>query len=263
MPSQPPVSPPSVGPQDVRCLTRRRFLALGSAFVAATAAGDAFAATAGAPQWSQADGYWALSIGYLEGSDQLEDLSAPWWMLNPPSPGTTAGLPAETFRVVPAADLPLGDQSWADETVEMRVQGLYPGFPPPRRADAFASSYLTVFAPSDAPELPEPVPFLSWGSTRRPGRSPAAPTRFCLPLREDGGLELLVETVMQRQSRHRFYADFTVDWYERPKLQRGLYLLGLAPRLWDVPRDLPDPGERPPYPLCSLLVSFDAAPVEA
>ena len=57
-----------------------------------------------------------------------------------------------------------------------------------------------------------------------------------------------------------FVAHFTVDWFAgRPKLQRGLYLLGLAPYTWDEKRTLPvvQPGQPRPLELLSLMLSFE------
>jgi hypothetical protein len=56
----------------------------------------------------------------------------------------------------------------------------------------------------------------------------------------------------------RFATRFTVDWAAgRPRLHRGIYLLGLAPDTWRRPVLLPPPGgpERPD--LCSVVLSVD------
>jgi hypothetical protein len=50
-----------------------------------------------------------------------------------------------------------------------------------------------------------------------------------------------------------------VDWEAgRPKLQRGVYLLGVRPALWDSPTELPQTVDRfRAGDLCSLVVSIE------
>lgn len=269
-------------PSVAAAVSRREFIVLGSTLVGGAWAGDLLAAVPANLGWAAVDRDWPLSVGFVEGSDQLADLRALPWERRRGGGGDPF---EEPVRVVPAAAMPLGDQNLALGTVEVGVRGLYPGYPP-RRLEGFASTYLTVLVPSPDPLFPEPLPFFSWGAQRLPGHSTGSPTRFLVPLREDGGLEVVLEVRMPRStgleekgraaprgaagrrlsvrpaapppSVQRFYTDFTVDWYDgRPKLQRGLYLLGLAPGTWDVPADLPLPGGKPRYDLCSLVVSVD------
>jgi len=164
----------------------------------------------------------------------------------------------------------------------MTVHGLYPKVPP-RRLAGFTHCFLTVFFPSPDPAFPQPLAFYSWGLKLRPGPSTGARLRFPVPLRLDGGLELLLDVIRPAGSSRladgtlrvlrggasgadraappslaSFYADFTVDWYDgRPKLQRGIYLLGLTPRCWASGITLPDPRDKPRHELCSLAVSFE------
>jgi hypothetical protein len=172
--------------------------------------------------------------------------------------------------VVPADRLALGDQALAGGYVEMCVHGLYPDFPP-KRFESFRSVYLTVFFPPPEPTFEQPAPFTAWGSLRLPARSTAAPIRFLLPLGIDGGFDAVLEVAydlkLDQGSKSlttvvfRAATRFTVDWEAgRPKLQRGLYLLGLAPEVWSKEIQLPELGERPRHELCSLAVSFE--PVE-
>jgi hypothetical protein len=201
-------------------------------------------------------------------------------------PWRRGGKAAGGYRVVPAAQMPLGDQNLALSTVEMRVHGLYPGLPP-RRLSPFSTVVLTVFFPSFDPLHPDPFAFYSWQAKLWPGPSKSPPVKFLVPLRHDGGLEMVLEVYDGRptglgQGAARvlrgsvqppvtappelasLYTDFTVDWYGgRPKLQRGFYFLGLEPGAWRAPWDLPGAQEarkRPPHDRCSLVVSFEGIP---
>lgn len=218
---------------------------------------------------------YPLSVGYLEESDSLPSLRRPPWR-----GGQAAGRP-----IVPAARLPLGDQGLALSTVEMRVHGFYLGIPP-RRAATYTTVVLTVFFPSFDPLSSDPLPFYSWQGRAWPLPTKAAPIRFVVPLREDGGLEMMLEVfdvrpteLGQRAARvlrggarrdlplsvpieqTSLYADFTVDWYGgRPKLQRGFYFLGIEPGTWRTPGRLPGrlaPKSSPEGERRSIVVSFE------
>jgi hypothetical protein len=258
-------------------LTRRRLLAAASAGAAVQVFGGGVVWAQGAAPKGQVR---PLSVGYLEGSDLLRSLGAQPWR--------RGGKAAGGLRVVPAAQMPLGDQNLALSTVEMRVHGFYPGIPPKRLAP-FTSLVLTVFFPSDDPLYPDPFAFYSWQGKLWPGPSKSPPIRFLVPLRHDGGLELVLEVFDGRptglgQAAARvirggdgaavplstplelrsLYTDFTVDWYGgRPKLQRGFYFLGLEPGAWRAPWDLPgalEARKRPPHDRTSLVVSFEGVP---
>jgi hypothetical protein len=58
-------------------------------------------------------------------------------------------------------------------------------------------------------------------------------------------------------STQSYKASFTVDpSQERPKLQRGLYLLGLTP-VWETAVDLPQQGEKPDLNRLSIVLSVE------
>jgi hypothetical protein len=192
-----------------------------------------------------------LSVGFVEDSDDFVRLRPLPWQHRQDEP----------LRVVPADGLLLGDPRLALEWVAVTVHGFHPD-PPPRQAP-FRQVDLTVFFPSDDPLRPQPIPFHAWGSKRRPARSTAAPVRFVVPLRVDGGLEMLLEvrdarTAAGRLPLLRTYTDFTVDpEIGRPKLQRGIYLLGVLPDAWRSAAELPRPGEAPDFERTSVAVGFE------
>lgn len=259
-------------------LDRRQFLRLGATAAVATSVGG----LAGRPAWGQGvasvPSIQALSVGFVEGSEGYPSLFRPPWQM--------AGTPGEALEVVAADRMPLGDQRLAATTVLMKVHGLYPAMAPRRALQAVGAATLIVFYPSEDPLAPDPLPFFAWGARRRPAPTAGAPVAFAVPLREDGGLELMLEVVGETPvpagSGRRFtglrgggvaappavpasrprvtslWTDFTVDWTAgRPKLQRGLYLLALAPGVWRSDAEVPARGVGPPDELCSLAVSFE------
>jgi hypothetical protein len=149
----------------------------------------------------------------------------------------------------------------------MHVHGLYP-VPNPLTV---SSAYLTVFFPTDDPARhPGPLPFTAWGYKSRPAPDVPAPVKFLAPLGATGELEIQLEVHPGSRSRREltdgplpsglFSTSFTVDWFEgRPRLQRGLYLLGLTPGTWQSQRTLPmsQTGRARPLELLSLMVSFE------
>lgn len=235
-------------------LDRRQFLALTSA----AAAGSYLAMPAAA---SNILGVRTaldlpLSVGFLTGSEEYESFETlPWQGRDPENPPELAVMPAERLDV--------GDQMLAGETVRMTVHGLYPRIPP-RRAASFRETNLLVMFPPEIPGLSGAFPFVAWGLRRLPARSRGARTSFAVPLREDGGLTLALETTEQRGSvvePRRYFTDFTVDWYDgRPKLSRGIYFLGLSLNTWQRGTRLPDPDDPIRDELCSVVVSFEAMP---
>ncbi|HEX4955039.1 MAG TPA: hypothetical protein VF017_16745 [Thermoanaerobaculia bacterium] len=232
-------------------VTRRDLIAWGAAGVASLAL----------PRWAWAANELAtanvvdrpMSVGYLDGSEDFASVRRGPWI------GGASG----PWQAVPAAGLGLGEQRWALETIRMRIHGLYPRMPAGKKG-GFGACWLTVWMPQDDPTLPPMLPFYAWGSRRLPAPSNAAPLMFRVPTREDGGLALTLEVLYPGSSTGgapvlgRYTTDFTVDWQAgRPKLRRGLYLLGFTESTWERPAAVLAPRKKPSDQLCSLLVSFD------
>lgn len=266
-------APLSERPSGSLRLRRRDLLTWGGA----AALLPALSRVAYAQQAAGAEVVRPLSVGFVDGSDGWRGLR-----------GVTAGTlnrgvrrqadsPPEAVTVLPATTLITGDQSLANELVKVRVHGLYP-IPNPAHV---RNTYLTVFFPSPEQGRNVMLPFTAWGYHSRPAPDPAPPIRFVAPLGADGALDFLLEVtpapnnpLTRRPSLvspapgpvgGRFAASFTVDWFAgRPKLQRGLYLLGLAPDTWSSERTLPTPkaGQSRPVELVSLIVSFEPLPPE-
>lgn len=249
-------------------LSRRVLLAWGGA----AALLPAFPALARAQEELAAAGaLQPMSVGFVEGSETWKSFKGLTAATLNRGVRTDPQQAAAAASVVPAASLIAGDQSLASEVVRVGVHGFYP-IPNPLHVK---SAYLTVYFPSPDPALRlAPLPFIAWGYKSRPAPDPAAPVRFVAPLGADGALDMLLEVTPapQRSPRRptvtpvptavggRFTASFTVDWFGgRPRLQRGVYLLGLAPDTWASDRTLPrtQSGQARPVELISLIVSFD------
>lgn len=231
-------------------LRRREFLALGSlaagaAFVPGLAAADSLAEQ-------------PLSVGFLENSDQLDDVfSLPW-----------RDLPLkerEESRVVPAEWLISGDPTMAFRMVEIKIHGLYPAMPPRRFAD-LASARLTVFYHLPWLGLTEPLPFHAWGADFGSRAGAGAPVRFRVPTREDGSLAMAFDIIPGNRKGFappsHAAADFTVDsWPGRPKLQRGIYFLGLGANAFGATfgrgQTIAADSENPRWDLLSLVMSVE------
>lgn len=201
-----------------------------------------------------------MSIGFVEGSEVFPNFSGKLWKAAFAGRLVTVeGSGPRRLRVVPAASLPLGDQNLAGGQVRLRLHGLYPRTP--GKAIAVESVDLDVLYPSPDPALPEPLPFHAWSFRRQPAPSGSPPVSFEAPLGLDGQLDLVLTVVSDEGTgqllRRRYVARFTVDWQDgMPKLQRGMYLLGIAP-VWKSSVRLPVAGERPRMDLLSLALSVD------
>lgn len=225
-------------------LRRRDFLALSS--VAAGAALLPSFASAQKELFSE-----PLSVGYLEGSDELVDVFRLPWQ-------NRSQLDGEEQRVVPAESMMAGDSAMAYSMVDVKVHGLYPAMPPSHLAQ---SVHLTIFCHLPWLGFEKPLPFHPWGA--RFGSQPTcgAPNRFLVPTREDGSLEMAFDILSESKKGalpRRAVADFTVDsWSGRPKLQRGIYFLGLETKTFSRDQVLPNDPEEFRWDLCSLVLSID------
>lgn len=252
-------------------LNRRELLALGAAAgLVHTFAGPAAVFAARNPPVVH-----PMSVGFLENSELLRVSRAAAWQN------------VKFERVVaPASELPLGDQELAGQSVRLTVHGFYPALRNLGTAGV-SSAMLIVNYPSPDPHRATPMPFYAWGFTLRPGVSKGQRLSFVVPLDAvDGGLDLAleikptsrgadrllgvlagstppefeVESAAAQSGRVRFETRFTVDAQPgRPKLQRGVYFLGLGPDIWSRATALPGKGSRPRPDLLSLVVSV--APV--
>jgi hypothetical protein len=235
-------------------LTRRHFLALG-------AVGAAIPWAGGLAQAAQAPAavIESLSVGFLEGSDQLS-LHYDHMKWSIPKRMSTAE--PNSLPVLPAVGLTLGDQNLAGGDVMLTVHGLYPAEPADCK-DIEAIDLDVLFPPPDSAVL-VPARYQAWSYRRHPGFNPSPPVSFRVPLGLDGQLDISMRTVYQGKGgspmiQKRFQTSFTADWQAgRPKLQRGIYVLGVRPGIWDSALDLPGAKQRArASDLCSVVVSVE------
>jgi hypothetical protein len=197
-----------------------------------------------------------MSVGYLEGSDGYRSMRYFPWQL--------AGGAARTYAVSPAVDLGIGDQSLVNEEITLTVLGLYPRLPPNKQL-SFAAATLVVWMPSEDPLAPGSWPFLAWSARRGPQRSRGQRVSFPLPVLADGTVELMLETVWnpvragEPRLEQRYVTRLTADWLDGlPRLQRGIYLLGLGPTTWERGTRLPRANQAVRDDLCSIAISVES-----
>ena len=247
-------------------LTRRRLLGLGAAGVAAQwLALPARAATL-AGLGVKADE--AMSVGYLDGSEQLEWLDFLPWEYD-----------REDWRwnVVPAASLPSGDPFLAVQGVRITIHGLYPRVAAEEVAALPEVAHLTVLYDPEFLDDP-PLAFHAWGLSRKHGLNVGHRVSFVAPVHREDGLSLAMEVQQSAAvdavgggpSRRRAAGSalpgrrllrsgsLTVGGEDlRPRLVRGIYFLGLAAGAFDGPVETPRPGSPVPRALRSLVVSVE------
>ncbi len=243
-------------------LHRRQFLILGAAGLATPLLTQALAAQ---EKLAVAVLAQPMSIGYVEGTDLAASFAKGHWRKS------VAAAKADAYpgRVVPARSLLVGDQSLVNRWVRITVHGIYPRVAAQANLE---SADLDVLFPSPDPGFDTPAPFFAWSYRKRPAASPSPSVSFLVPVGVDGRLDLqlrvattgakLAERAARGSvvSRRSYNASFTVDpSAERPKLQRGVYLLGFTP-VWETSRDLPQAGGKPDLNLLSLALSVEPAP---
>jgi hypothetical protein len=237
---------------------RRQFLALGSAGLLApifknlawaeplAVAGDAVVRP--------------LSVAYIEGSETFRDLRRLPRKIR--RPGLVEESAAEAPPVlVPAISLFQGDTSLPGRPLRIRIDGLYPPFAlePKRWRELPLAADLDVLFPSPDPAFPAPLRFQAWSFRRRPGWNPSPPISFRFPL----DWQALPQFVLRVRYGPEvppivMRTKFTVDNEAgRPRLRRGVYLLGFMPSAWDREVKLAEFARRAPAELFSILVSMN------
>jgi len=248
-------------------LRRRNFLAMSSVGIAglwlgglsrleaAPIAVAASAATAPRP----------MSLGYLAGSDLLPNvIYLPLRVLNP-STRARAADPANGVlsTVVPADGLQGGDTSLVGRPLGMKIHGLYPpaALAVKRQPAMPLAVDLDVLFPPPDPVFPKPARYFAWSFRRRPGWDPSAPVKFVFPLDWQAMPEMEMRVTPAKGAPWTVSTRFTLDYETgRPRLRRGVYLLGLAPGAWQWDISLAELARAAPLGLLSVMVSFEALP---
>jgi hypothetical protein len=207
-----------------------------------------------------------MSLAYIEGSDQIRNLRRlPRKIRRPVVPAAGEVEDAAPFWAIPAASLPLGDPNLIGQPLQLTIHGLYPpaALTVKRRAELPSFAELSVLYPVFDPIQPMLAPFYAW-SLRRDGSSvsTSVPVRFTFPL----DWEVLPQFSMRVVPADggppvELVTRFTLDDEQGlPRLQRGVYLLGLSPEMWDRTEvSLPELARRAPAKAFSVLVSVEPA----
>jgi hypothetical protein len=255
-------------PRPERLLLRRRdFLTLGSMGLAGLWLGGLGRAEASAVTPPLALPARPMSLGYLAGSGELPNvIYLPRSILRPstrrrlgsPAPGTVN-------EVVRADSLPGGDTSLVGHPLGMKIHGLYP--PAAIAAKRWPALPLAVdldvlFPPPD-PVFPHPARVFAGSFRRRPGWDPSPPTKFLFPLDWQTMPELeLKVTPADGRPATVLSTRFTLDYEPgRPRLRRGVYLLGLAQNAFEWDISLAELARVAPLEQLSVMISFETFPV--
>jgi hypothetical protein len=251
-----------IQPSERRGIARREFLIFGAASLLTPLVDRLASAALLAPDAPvQVAPPKPMSIGYVEGSDFMRSFRhLPWEEVYVYSEST----PPEDrlgFQVTPARDLTLGNQNMASTIARINVHGFYPSVAWGKR-ETLETVDLEVYFPNPDPAASAPLPFHAWSFRRSPARNTGQRLSFNIPLGIKGGLQMsLIVGRRGEAQRQRYDTTFTVDWEAgRPKLQKGIYLLGLGPATWDSPVSLPAPGERQRIDLRSVVISVETSP---
>jgi hypothetical protein len=255
-------------------LRRRDFLALGSLAAltqvmpaiferAAGATALAGAAAVPAPERRPApQPTLPLSVGYLDGSELLDNLSK----LAPDLTDLTIARRGNVFaagrRMLPAHRYPSGDPRLVGGAVRMTIHDLYPRTLPAGDAGGGrpVALDLDVLVPLLDPPRGSTARFLAWSYRRLPAEDRSARVSFVLWPDWYSDLSLILRVVppgVNSQPR-LLQARFTLGADPgRPRLLKGIYLLGLDRGTWEEEADLPDDPAQVPAELTSVLVTVE------
>jgi hypothetical protein len=245
-------------------LRRRDFLALGSL----SALAPLFSNLAWAEPLASAAAATTIqpmSVGYVDGSEELRDLKRLPRALRRPAPADESS--GETSPViVPATSLFQADTSLPGQPLRIRVHGLYPpvGVDRKRQREVPAAVDLEAIFPSNDPVFPAPLSFYVWSLRQKPGWDPSPPVSFRFPLEWQVLPELVLRVRGANGAAKVLRTKFTLDDEPgRPKLRRGVYVLGFDPGAWQREVPLAEFAGRAPAELFSVLVTMESEPAPA
>jgi hypothetical protein len=207
-----------------------------------------------------------MSVGYVDGSEELRNLK--WLPRAVRRPAAAVEGEAQSSPViVPATSLFQADTSMPGQPLRIRVHGLYPpvaAVERKRQKDVPPSIDLEAIFPSADPAFPAALPFYAWSLRQKPGWNPSPPVSFRFPLEWQVLPEFVLKVRGADGISRMLRTKFTVDNEPgRPKLRRGLYVLGLDPRTWQQEIRISDLAGRIPAEMFSVLVSMESEPAPA
>jgi hypothetical protein len=237
-------------------LRRRDFLTLGSAGLLTPLIGSLAWV---APLEAAEIPVRPMSVGYVDGSEEYRSFKRLPRVIRRPllqKEGEEEASPV----VIPAESLFQADTSLPGRPLRIHVHGLYPpaALEVEHRREVPVAVDLEAVFPSPDPAFPAPLRSYVWGLRQKYGWDPSPPTSFRFPLEWQVLPQLILRVWRADGSHHVMRTRFTLDDEPgRPKLRRGVYLLGLGTSSWRRAARLSDFARIAPAEMFSVMVSMD------
>jgi hypothetical protein len=241
-------------------LRRRDFLTLGSAGLLAPLFGSLAWAQPLAAAAERSVQTVPMSVGYIDGSEEYRSFKRLPRKVRRPLLEKEGEETEASPIIVPAESLFQADTSLPGRPLKIRVHGLYPpvALEHVRRREVPQAIDLEAIFPSPDPAYSTPLRYFAWSLRQKPGWDPSPPVTFRFPL----DWQVLPQLVLRvrgvdgitRVLRTKYTLDAEPG---RPKLRRGVYLLGLGPDSWKREARLSDFARVAPAEMFSLMVSMD------
>jgi hypothetical protein len=248
-------------PDPPSLLRRRDFLALGTAGLLmpmfhGLAEAAPLAATAKAS-------IQPMSVGYIDGSETFHNFKRLPRKVRRPVAAAEGEDAEAPLVVVPAASLFQADSSLPGRPLRIQVLGLYPpiALDPTRRRQVPPAIDLEAMFPSSDPAAPAPLRFFVWSLRNQLGWDPSPPTSFRFPLEWQALPQFVLRVRRADGVTKVLRTTFTLDNEPgRPRLRRGVYLLGLEAGAWNREASLADFARIAPAGMFSVMISMDPEP---
>lgn len=182
-------------------------------------------------------------VGYVERSDDLDDLSIVPYGVNP---------------VSPAEALPNGDRSFVGGLVKATILGLTPGFVDGAHAIVRGVA-LDALMPHPDRDVTEPLPYFAWTLSSAPLRTSNS-TTYTVAMGKRPRLGFTLDVAQHDGARFTSTSTFTAGRDDgSARLRRGIYLLGLRPGSWSRRQALPTEDSSAWVDQVSVAVAIDHA----
>ncbi|MFL6261953.1 MAG: hypothetical protein ACJ76Y_19825 [Thermoanaerobaculia bacterium] len=248
-------------PEDSSTLLRRReFLTLGSAGLLAPLFGNLAWAEPLAAASERSVQPVPMSVGYIDGSEEYRSFKRLPRKVRRPLLEKEGEEAEASPVIVPAESLFQADMSLPGRPLKIHVHGLYPpvALEAERRREVPQAIDLEAIFPSPDPAFPAPLRYFAWSLRQKPGWDPSPPVTFRFPV----DWQVLPQFVLRvrgvdgvtRVLRTKFTLDNETG---RPKLRRGVYVLGLTPGVWSRAARVSDYARIAPAEMFSIMVSMD------
>src|SRR3954468_10916916 len=201
-----------------------------------------------------------MSVGYIDGSEGYRSFKRLPRKIRRPLLQKDGDEEEGSPVVIPAESLFQADTSLPGRPLRIHVHGLYPpaALEVEHRREVPLAVDLEAIFPSPDPAFPTPLRFYVWGLRQKHGWDPSPPTSFRFPLEWEVLPQLILRVWRGGGTRHVMRPRFPLDKEPgRPKLRRGVYLLGLTPVAWSRAARVSDYARVAPAEMFSLMISMD------